>query len=300
MDTTAYLLTAAALLLWSTLALAASILSGCPPLVTTGLGLLIGSTLSMHRWREWDVNQPTRIVGVGGILGYHLLFFAAFRHAPAVSVNIINYLWPLLMVIGAPFILPKISWSWRHSVAALCGFAGTVAVFGGQVPEAGHWWGYGYAAAAAVTWAAYSLLTKRMKPFSTSAVGGFCFVAGCTALIIAAIRGDLMPTVTHLSLWNWALIVAMGVGPLGIAFFCWDAAIKRGDPRVIGTLSYATPLLSTLWLVWYDKQRDWGWHIAIALACICVGAALGLREPIDNTNRRTTRRTTKKAPTRNL
>ena len=29
---------------------------------------------------------------------------------------------------------------------------------------------------------------------------------------------------------DWALIVLTGLGPLGAAFFLWDAALKRGDP----------------------------------------------------------------------
>jgi hypothetical protein len=45
------------------------------------------------------------------------------------------------------------------------------------------------------------------------------------------------------------LIVAVGLGPLGAAFYLWDAALKRGDARRIGILSYLTPLASTLLLV---------------------------------------------------
>jgi drug/metabolite transporter (DMT)-like permease len=41
----------------------------------------------------------------------------------------------------------------------------------------------------------------------------------------------------------------LGLGPLGGAFFLWDAALKRGDAQQIGVLSFLTPLLSTLVLL---------------------------------------------------
>ena len=44
---------------------------------------------------------------------------------------------------------------------------------------------------------------------------------------------------------QWLAIVALGIGPVGIAFFVWDIGMKRGDIRVLGAASYATPVLST-------------------------------------------------------
>jgi len=68
------------------------------------------------------------------------------------------------------------------------------------------------------------------------------------------------------------LIVATGLGPLGAAFYLWDAALKRGDARRIGILSYLTPLASTLLLVATSGRPLTVW-IAIA-AILIVGAAI--------------------------
>jgi len=279
MDRRAYVLTAVALLLWSTLAVGAAVLAGRSPLVVAGFGLLLGGLLTAPRWREWEVPTPIRLLGVGGILGYHLLFFSAFAYAPKVAVNLINYLWPLLLVILAPVILPKTAWSWRHTCAALAGLAGCACLFfpGGESLRDGGT-GYALAAGAALVWALYSLLTKRAKPFATTAVGGFCVVSGAIALGIAAALGTLMPTVRSLAPWEWLIIAGMGIGPLGIAFLCWDAALKRGDPLVIGTLAYLTPLLSTAWLLLLD-QRQPGWHQLAALTLIVSGAVIGATAP---------------------
>jgi drug/metabolite transporter (DMT)-like permease len=287
MDRRAYFLTAIALLFWSGLASAATLLKAHPPLVTTGFGLLIGGLITVHRWREWEVPTTTRLIGVGGILGYHLLFFSAFAHAPHVAVNLINYLWPLLMVVLAPVVLAKSRWSGRHACAALSGLAGTACVlFGSGVAiHVDHLPGYGYAASAALVWALYSLLSKRVKAFPTAAVGGFCVVSGAGALAVAAAGGNLIPTIHHLSVLEWTIIALTGIGPLGIAFLCWDAALKRGDPRVIGTLAYFTPLLSTVWLLMLDA-REWGWHLLAALVLIVGGGALGALAPVDEHRRK--------------
>jgi drug/metabolite transporter (DMT)-like permease len=68
------------------------------------------------------------------------------------------------------------------------------------------------------------------------------------------------------------LIGALGLGPMGAAFFLWDMALKRGDTRHIGILSYLTPLASTAVLVLVGG-RAFTWNIALA-ALLIVGAAL--------------------------
>ncbi len=39
------------------------------------------------------------------------------------------------------------------------------------------------------------------------------------------------------------------LGPVGLAFYVWDIGVKQGDIQLLGTSSYAAPLLSTLLLV---------------------------------------------------
>jgi drug/metabolite transporter (DMT)-like permease len=48
---------------------------------------------------------------------------------------------------------------------------------------------------------------------------------------------------------EWVYVLLLGLGPMGASFFLWDRALKDGDPRIVGALSYLTPMLSTLWLV---------------------------------------------------
>ena len=71
-----------------------------------------------------------------------------------------------------------------------------------------------------------------------------------------------------------AVLIALGLGPMGAAFYCWDLALKRGDPRAIGALAYLTPMLSTVLLVVAGHAAFTGVSLA-AMALIIGGAALG-------------------------
>jgi drug/metabolite transporter (DMT)-like permease len=271
----AFLLAGGAILLWSSLALIGSRLAHLPPILMTGIALTIGGMLGLARLKEWRVPLPTLLLGVGGIFGYHVMLFTAFQISPIVEANLINYLWPLLIVLLTPAVLPGVGLKPRHVLAAVMGLAGAALIAtGGSIhPDLAALPGYLLAAAAALTWALYSLLTKRVPPFGSGAVGAFCLAAGLLSLGVffvqagssgfAAVRGS-----------DWPFLLALGIGPMGAAFFLWDAALKRGDTRIIGSLSYVTPLLSTLALTLIGG-RPMSLLSGIAMGLIVAGAAAG-------------------------
>ena len=79
-----------------------------------------------------------------------------------------------------------------------------------------------------------------------------------------------------LSTQDLVLIAILGLGPLGGAFFLWDAAIKLGDTRRIGLLAFATPILSTVMLLLTTGQAL-QWNVAVAAALVVGAAWLGSR-----------------------
>jgi drug/metabolite transporter (DMT)-like permease len=271
-----------AIILWASLAALGVSLSHVPPFLLTGLGLLVGSLIALplsgFRWREWTLPIGTLALGVYGLFGFHFLLFVALRSAPAVEANLINYLWPLGMVVLAPLILPGTRLKWTHVAAACLGFAGAaVAILGRGTADGATWsggfhMGYLYALGSAWVWATYSLGTRRVRPFKTAAVGSFAAISGVLALICHVL---FEPTVT-LSMQDGLLIAALGLGPLGGAFFLWDAALKSGDPQRIGLLAFLTPLLSTLVIVWTTGQPLTA-SVVLAAVMIITAAAWGRR-----------------------
>lgn len=269
----ASLLALAAITLWGSLAPLGVSLSHVPPFLLTGCALLIGSViglaLSKGRVQQWRVPASTLALGVYGLFGFHFLLFIALRHAPPVQANLVNYLWPLGIVLMAPLFLPGVRLRGLHIAAALLGFAGAaLAIVGGRDLQGGFTWGYIPALASAFVWASYSLLTQRVQAFPSAAIGLFGLVSGLLSLMCHA----LLETPVDLSAHDWLLLAAMGLGPLGGAFYLWDAALKRGDARQIGVLSFLTPLLSTLALLW--QRGEWPSTSVVLAAGMIVGAAV--------------------------
>ncbi|MBO0941126.1 DMT family transporter [Acidovorax temperans] len=266
-----------AIALWASLASLGVSLTHIPPFLLTGITLIIGSVPAwpfvLRDPSQWRIPMRTLALGVYGLFAYHFLLFIALRHAPPVEANLVNYLWPLFIVVLAPVVLPGVALRVPHVVAALLGFGGAaIAIVGGRELSGTLAWGYIPAAAAAFIWATYSLMTKRVKAFPTTAIGLFGLVSGALSLLCHVL---LEPSVA-LQVRDWGLLAVLGLGPLGGAFYLWDKALKLGDARHIGILSYITPLASTALLI-VVSGRSFSWSIGLATAMIISAAVMGMR-----------------------
>lgn len=266
-----------AIALWASLASLGVSLTHIPPFLLTGIALIIGSVPAwpfvLRDPSQWRIPLRTLALGVYGLFAYHFLLFIALRHAPPVEANLVNYLWPLFIVVLSPVVLPGVALRLPHVLAALLGFGGAaIAIAGGRELSGTLAWGYLPALAAAFIWATYSLMTKRVATFPTTAIGLFGLVSGVLSLLCHVV---LEPAVA-LQPRDWALLAVLGLGPLGASFFMWDKALKLGDARHIGILSYITPLASTALLI-VVSGRSFSWSIALATVMIISAAVMGMR-----------------------
>lgn len=266
-----YLLALGAIALWGTLAWLSVALQQMPPFLLLAIALAIGALPGVPFTRQWRVPFATLALGIFGLFGFHLLLFLALRWAPPVEANLVNYLWPLLIVLLSPALLPDTRLRPQHCVGAILGFAGAIVLVAGGIRADASRSALGFIAAfgSALIWSLYSLLTKRVAPFSTGAVGLFCLASSALAFGCHALWESRYAPTTH----EWLLLAAIGLGPMGAAFFLWDRAMKEGDPRIIGTLAYATPLVSTALLL-LAGHGDWSWRFALAAMLIIGGAVL--------------------------
>ncbi len=266
-----------AIALWASLATLATLLVHVPPLLLTGIGLIIGSLISLplsgFKISAWKIPFKTLLVGVYGLFGYHLMLFIALQSAPAVEANLVNYLWPLLIVVLSPLFTKSLRLGVRHVLAASAGFLGAALAITSSGPitgSVGFEVGYLFALAAALIWATYSLMTTKLPAFPTSAIGLFGLVSGVLAIVAHFVLEE--PAV--ITTTDWLLLIVLGLGPLGGAFYFWDAALKIGDPRRIGLLAFLTPLLSTTMLL-IVSGRGLSIQLLLATALIVGGAVLG-------------------------
>ncbi len=276
-----------AILMWSTLALLTTLTGQVPPFQLTAMAFSIAFVIGLVYWTRQDgklstfLNLPWQawLIGIGGLFGYHFFYFVALRHAPAVEASLISYLWPLLIVLFSSF-LPGERLRWFHIAGGLMGFSGAILLITGGTRLSLDWaYAPGYLAAlvCALTWSIYSVLSRCMGTVPTSAVGGFC---GVTA-ILAWASHLLMETTIWPVGWQWAAVAALGLGPVGLAFFVWDRGVKHGNIRALGALAYLAPLLSTILLVAAGRAAL-SWTLVVACLLIVGGAVLAsgvLRKP---------------------
>jgi drug/metabolite transporter (DMT)-like permease len=235
-----------AIALWATLGLLSRAAAAVPPLQLTAMAFAVSAVLGLGllalRGELRMLRQPALVWahGVAGLFGFHALYFAALAWAPAAEANLINYLWPLLIVLMSGMALSR----W-HLAGVACGAVGCAVLLGGGAGlTAGAVPGYLMALGSAVTWAVYSVLARRLARVPSGAVAGFC---AATAVLAAAAHWLFETTVLPGGAVLLTVLV-LGIGPVGAAFFLWDVGMKQGDPRLLGTLAYATPVASTVLL----------------------------------------------------
>ncbi|TKD00913.1 DMT family transporter [Polyangium fumosum] len=266
-----------AVLLWSLLAVFTAASGTVPPFQLAAMTFLVGGLVGVVTWLRRphairSLRQPPLVwaLGTGGLFGYHALYFAALRWAPPAESGLINYFWPLLIVLFSSF-LPGERLRASHLLGALLGFAGILVLFlgrGALDARTEYLPGYACAFAAAFVWSGYSVLSRRFGEVPTDAVAGFCLATSALSLL-----GHLAfeTTVWPQNTTQWLALLALGIGPVGIAFYVWDIGVKRGDIRLLGVASYAAPVLSTAILVLAGHAKP---SVTLAVSCglIVVGA----------------------------
>lgn len=269
-----------ALALWAFLALLSRLAAGIPPLQITAMGFAVGGVVGLAvvaatgRLGALRQRPLAWLHGVGGLFGYHALYFIALALAPAVEANLINYLWPLLIVLlSAP--LRGLRLGPARLAGVGLGFAGCAILVGTGAsfpPEALP--GFLAALGCAVTWAVYSVTagTKPLAGVPTEAVAGFCLATAACALV-----AHLVFEATVLPDARQALaLLLLGLGPVGAAFFLWDVGMKRGDPRLLGTLAYAVPVASTLLLI-LAGEGTMSLRVVLATLMVAGGGVIAAR-----------------------
>lgn len=272
-----------AIVLWSSLALLTTLTDGLPPfqVLATGFGIAGAAGVLRTAWRgragwaAWRAPPAALALAVGGLFGYHALYFFALKHAPAVEANLLNYLWPLLIVVFAA-LLPGTRLRGGHLAGALLGLAAAALLVTRGQPlsalDARAVPGYLAALGAAAVWAAYSLLNRRHAQVPVDAVVPACLLVAVLGLGMHLAFERSVPPAPG----QWLALVAMGLGPVGMAFALWDAGTKHGDIALLGSLSYLAPLLSTALLVAAGRAPA-HWMQAVAVALLLAGAWCALR-----------------------
>jgi drug/metabolite transporter (DMT)-like permease len=72
-------------------------------------------------------------------------------------------------------------------------------------------------------------------------------------------------------------VIGLGLFPVGLAFFAWDYGTKHGDIQVLGAISYAAPLISTIALIAFGMGAL-TWSVFWGCVFIVGGAVVSSKE----------------------
>lgn len=262
--------------MWSTLAPLTAATHGIPSLqllaatfavafLSGAIWLLVTGGLSgLQR-----LNQPPAYLAFSfaALFGYHALYFTALSLSPPAQASLVAYLWPLLIVCFAA-LANRSQFRARHLIGASMGLVGTAVLVLSRA-ESGTAWhqnplGLVAALSCAVIWSTYSVLNSLFRHVPSEAMVAVCglvAVVGWTAHLFIDSQ-TIRPTGVQ-----WAAILALGLGPVGLAFLAWDYGTKHGNIALLGTMSYAAPVLSTLLLVLFGFAHP---GIQLLVACVLV------------------------------
>lgn len=244
-----------AVFLWSTLAVSAVSLTAVPVFLQLGIAFL-GPGLIALTPQTWKLKQKRDFIEILlsalALFAYHAFLFLAFRLANPFIVNVINYLWPFLLILATPLFFSEKKLNRHHFFSALLCLIGVALLFTDESQQKIEITGFILAFFAALTWPLYSLGKAKFSSLPESvALPWSCLITSLLFFLLASFEGQtslaLDPRQALILLW-------MSLGPFGLAFYFWSLALKHGDPRWIGLISYLTPVLSTVLILLTTSQ----------------------------------------------
>lgn len=275
---------AAAILSWGSLGTLGAMSATMPPHLVLGscfaIAAAIGAACCMAaRIRLAPLLSPEVLLAAFLLSAYHVLYFMAFHHAEAIPVSLINYLWPAwLIVIGNLFF--GMNSGRTGYLGAAAGFVGVTILIGGKFDiRFADMLGYGLAMAGAILWATYSNIRRKARYDGAGAMVSICVLSALFCFAVGLLNGEVLAP----SRQDMLVVLLLGLGPAGGAFFLWDYGMRFGNAPLLGVLGYSAPVLSTGLMVLLGMGEP-TWRMAAAVMMITLGGVvvqLGRKKPYE-------------------
>ncbi len=248
----------AALAMWCLTPAMLALTGGMPPFFVGGVSFLtaFAAACAWWAWKGEDILSKFKMplesyaLGTAGFGLYNILYVYSFKHGPSLEVNLLNYVWPACLIVTGCLLQRRKPDVFAVTGIALC-LAGVFFVFQSRGPLdfSGSHIMLMIGVFCGVLWGTYSGLSKAVAG-PVDRIPIFFLIAGAPMLVLHMLYE---PAMAPASVLNWAMLGLYTV--CRIAFFLWDYAMKHGQSRVIGSLSYFIPFFATLFLVLADAGR---------------------------------------------
>ncbi|MDP2628579.1 MAG: DMT family transporter [Nanoarchaeota archaeon] len=186
------------------------------------------------------------LLGILGLGIYQFFYFTSLANAPAAQVNVLNYLWPIFILIFSIFILNEKS-SFSKWFGFLLGLLGAIIVItrGNFLSfESIYFYGYLLAIGAAISWGLFSVLSKLKKMDALESV----FIFNLVGLVFMFCLMFLTNSSFKIPVNELFGTMYIGAIPTALAFMFWVKSLQLGKPSTIANLAHFTPFISLLFI----------------------------------------------------
>ncbi|MFK8251204.1 DMT family transporter [Ancylobacter terrae] len=245
-------------------------------------GLIRHRTVLMAHWRQLIVLAVLAVVICGGGV------YVALQHTTATNANLI-YATSTIMVVVFDALLARRRLPFAHVAGALIGLCGIVVIvlqgdlgrlasFRFNVGDLG-------ILAAAISWAAYSLILRKGPLVEIGTVTTFTAIVIAGIVVLAPLMLFEMAHEGHAphGLQGWGAIVFLAIFPSVLAFTLYQYAVVQAGASVTALFFYLLPVYGVALAVIVLGEELHGYH-AIGLVLVLGGVMLATR-PVKRANR---------------
>jgi drug/metabolite transporter (DMT)-like permease len=185
-------------------------------------------------------------MGFIGIFLYHVFLFSGLTYAPAHEAFIVNYTWPIWVVIFAVLIL-KEKMTYNKILAIILGFVGVYIVI-----AKGDFFSFSsinlrgdmFALAGAISYGLFSVIGKKNN---RDIVTSMMFYYGFS-FVYCLIATPIFSSIPILTSYETSGIIWLGVFAGGLPFVFWFIALRHGDTVEMSNIVFLTPFISLIYI----------------------------------------------------
>jgi len=202
-------------------------------------------------WRIKGKDWGTMILlGLVGMVGYHLLFFTALKYTKASNASMLAAINPLLTAVLASLFAGEKIGVKRVGVILLALFGVILTISNWNIDVIRNLTfnkGDLIMLLAVSCWAVYSILVKRAMPkYSPLILTTYSFIVCTIFLIPFVLRENLFGYITKVSWQGWASVLYMAIFPTVIGYLIQQISIREIGPSKTSIFINLVPVFSII------------------------------------------------------
>ncbi len=192
-------------------------------------------------------------MGFLGVFLYTFFFYGALQVLPAQEAFIVNYLWPIMVVVFAVLILKEQTTS-RKILGIICSFLGVLIVITKgdfSTLQFGNILGILSAIAGAAVYGLFSVLGKKQNYDKFVSIMFYYFFSFFYALIAVLLFSEI----PQISFYQLTGLIWLGIFASGLGFVFWFLALKYGDTAKMSNMIFLTPFISLVYIYFLVGEK---------------------------------------------